>query len=191
MQMCSTHNADQIADALGRSQKAVLVKLAKLQIKSLPMRKWSASEDAVMRSMFIKGAHAADVAAVLERSVFAVRNRIGPLGLRRRKHTCDVGAEFLNKDGLIMRKVRNDGPREGRWRRADLIDWEAVHGPMPDGYVLMVINIHQPRTPDNLQLIKKENVWDTVTGRDMPPEVRELLRLRQQITKAFQKQSAA
>ncbi|MCS4292690.1 hypothetical protein M2375_000896 [Comamonas sp. BIGb0152] len=188
MQMRLTHNARQIAETFGRTEHAVLQKLGKLKVKSLPIRKWSESEEFVMRGMFFRGAHAADVAKVLGRTVMSVRNRLFSNGLTRRKHVCPVGTETLLKCGLKIRKISSTGPASDRWKRVDIIEWEEIHGPIPKEYTLMIINNYLPRTLQNLRLIRKDEIWEAITGSHLPPEVRELVQLKRRIEKEAKKQ---
>lgn len=47
-----------------------------------------------------------------------------------------VGTERRSKDGYLERKINDDLPLQARWRAVHLINWEALHGPLPEGYAL-------------------------------------------------------
>jgi hypothetical protein len=45
-----------------------------------------------------------------------------------------IGSERISKDGYLQRKINDDFPTQRRWRAVHLIEWEAVHGPVPAGH---------------------------------------------------------
>ena len=47
-----------------------------------------------------------------------------------------LGYERLTPEGYIQRKVNNDRPFNRRWKLVHRINWEAVNGPVPNGYAL-------------------------------------------------------
>lgn len=51
-----------------------------------------------------------------------------------------IGTERVTKDGYRQRKVNDDMPLQRRWRMVQLIEWEALHGPLPDGHVLKCLD---------------------------------------------------
>lgn len=195
----------QIGAELGRSEGAVQMLCKRLgmsrdQIRRNGGKQWSETEDEMLGQMVAARMVHREIAKSLGRSVASVNMRIFALKLTPGKnHTgtatgykAAIGSETLLIDkGLVMRKVANTGRQSHDWKRVDVIDWEAVHGPVPAGHVLLVINKHLPRTPDNLLLVKKEDAWKTIRGVDLPPEVRELMRMGMEIAKAMRRQNAA
>lgn len=51
-----------------------------------------------------------------------------------------IGTERLSKCGYLERKVNDALPLNRRWRAVHLINWEAVHGPIPKGHALKSID---------------------------------------------------
>jgi hypothetical protein len=51
-----------------------------------------------------------------------------------------IGTERMAKDGYLQRKIHNGLPMQSRWRFVHLINWEAVHGPVPAGYALKCLD---------------------------------------------------
>lgn len=71
----------------------------------------------------------------------AARNyfKTGHRGGRAAQVYQPVGAERV-MDGYLQRKVNDDMPFHRRWRAVQLINWEAVNGPVPKGYVLKCLD---------------------------------------------------
>ena len=51
-----------------------------------------------------------------------------------------IGTERTSKDGYLERKINDDLPLQARWRAVHLINWEALHGPLPEGYALKCLS---------------------------------------------------
>lgn len=187
------HRAQDIAVILSRplvSVKSRIYRMRLLKRKSRKMRHWCAEDDLTLRTLYAEGWALKDISLRLKRTVAALTPRLEVLGIRKRKTVYPIGYEFNDKDGLRWRKVDNQrGIRSVNWKRVDVIEWEAVNGPLPEGYTLMVINKYLPRTTTNVRLLKKEDVWATLTGDHLPPEARELVVLKRQIEREAKKQS--
>ena len=68
--------------------------------------------------------------------------------------TKPVGAERVNFAGHVEIKVQEDGTRAEMWRKKTVVLWEAAHGPIPDGYIVVCRNGDQRDVRlDNLELI--------------------------------------
>lgn len=50
-----------------------------------------------------------------------------------------IGTEKV-RDGYLFRKINDDLPLQRRWRMVQLINWEALHGPVPAGHVLKCLD---------------------------------------------------
>lgn len=50
-----------------------------------------------------------------------------------------IGTERV-RDGYLFRKVNDDMPLQRRWRMVQMINWEALHGPIPEGHVLKCLD---------------------------------------------------
>ncbi|WP_313082618.1 hypothetical protein [Pulveribacter sp.] len=93
-----------------------------------------------------------------------------------------IGSERMDR-GHLIRKVTNTGQPKKDWKRVEVIEWEAVHGPIPPGMELMVKDASKPRTMDNLGLFTKADHWARVAAKTPPPEVLELYQLRARIVR--------
>lgn len=51
-----------------------------------------------------------------------------------------IGTERISREGYRERKVNDDMPMYRRWRMVQLINWEAAHGPIPEGHVLKCLD---------------------------------------------------
>ena len=60
----------------------------------------------------------------------------GRRGGRAKDNYKPIGTERVAKGGYIQRKVNDDLPLQRRWRMVHVINWEARHGPIPEGHAL-------------------------------------------------------
>lgn len=51
-----------------------------------------------------------------------------------------IGTERITADGYRERKVNDDLPFKDRWKLVQRIEWEAVNGPVPEGYALKCLD---------------------------------------------------
>lgn len=93
-----------------------------------------------------------------------------------------IGTERLTDGGYLERKVRNDGPRAGRWRRVHILNWEAVHGPVPEDHCLKCLSDDKLNVdPDNWEAVPRGCIPRLIGGRwgqsyhEYEPEVRPVL----------------
>ncbi|MNT17344.1 hypothetical protein D3C72_1524880 [compost metagenome] len=190
--MYPDHEVKDIATALNRPFFATERRAADLHLRKRgPLRLWSDADDDVLRAQYGEGKRPAEIGLYMGRTAKSVCQRLERLGLRRQKDTRPIGYEYTDKkSGLTRRKIA-EAPhsRAANWRRVDVIEWEQVNGPVPDGYTLMITNTHLPRTTSNLRLIRKDELWGTITGNLLPPEARELVRLKRQIEREAKKLS--
>lgn len=185
----------EIAKKVGRSRSAVKTKLRDLGLLKYRMTRvqpWSAEDDEILRTAYAQGKKHADIGLLLNRTKDAVKTRVRNLGIQGppRLAPKPIGSEYFDREtGLLIRKVNDArGCRDDNWKRVDVIEWEDINGPLPEGYTLMIANTHLPRTPSNLRLVKKGEVFATLIGEHLPPEVRELLILTRQIEREAKKQ---
>lgn len=67
-----------------------------------------------------------------------------------------IGTERITVDGYIERKVNNDLPLQRRWKPVQLINWEAIKGPLPAGHVLKCLDGNRQNTdPANWEAIPR------------------------------------
>ena len=114
-----------------------------------------------------------------EKSWFRAGNRTG-----RANHVYKpIGTERVSKDGYLQRKLNDDLPFNQRWRAVHLIEWEARHGPIPEGHALKCRDGDRQNTdPDNWDLIPRAilpRLAGAQKGRmnydEAPPELRPAL----------------
>lgn len=186
--MYKSHHVHEIADALGRSFYSTERKARDLRLYKKP-RLWLPKEDQVIRAKYAEGWSTGQIGSLLSRPSRSVSKRLARLGIRRPKIVHPIGQERIDRDGIAWRKVSNTvGADLANWRRVDHIQWEEANGPIPDEYTLMVINKYLPRTPSNMRLMRKDELWEVATGNWLPPELRELAVLKRQIEREAQKQ---
>lgn len=51
-----------------------------------------------------------------------------------------IGTERISKDGYRERKLHDGVPMQSRWRAVHLIEWEALHGPLPADHCLKCLD---------------------------------------------------
>jgi len=90
-----------------------------------------------------------------------------------------IGAERLTKDGILQRKVNNDLPFMRRWKAVHAIVWEAAHGPIPHGHIVLFKDRDRTnRALENLELITwRENMLRN-TVHNLPKPLPQLVQLR-------------
>lgn len=67
-----------------------------------------------------------------------------------------IGTERLTRDGYIERKIHDGLPLQSRWRAVHLLNWEAINGPVPNGYCLKCLDGNKQNTdPDNWKCISR------------------------------------
>lgn len=201
--LSGTHTYKQIAEILGRAatatnKRAQAIGVSKNKDDGLYWRKrpWSPSDLETLHNLTKNDCRPIDIAAKMGRSLSAIYVAQFNQGLTtpgqrpgRRGYNAPIGFETINSHGIRVRKVSNTRNQHVDWKRVDVIEWESIHGPVPKGHCLMVVNKFLPRTLDNLILLKRNEVWKTMHGLNLPPEVQELIRLKAQISRALNQQN--
>lgn len=86
------------------------------------------------------------------RTQFKKGNRTG----RANENYKPIGSERMTRDGYIERKIHDGLPLQSRWRAVHLIEWEAVHGPLPKGHCLKCLDGDKRNTdPSNWTLLSR------------------------------------
>ncbi|TDS74379.1 hypothetical protein [Comamonas sp. JUb58] len=198
-----THTYRQISEILERKEtatrkRAKIIGLSNKPIKGTnePRKPWSQSDLEILNVMTKSDCRRSDIAAKLGRSLSAIYVAQIKHGLRTRSENrvgrgyhAALGAETVDSHGIRVRKVSNTGKQRIDWKRVDVIEWESMHGPIPDGHYLVAINKSLPRTLDNLLLIKRNEQWKIMNGWTLPPEVQEIIRLKAKISKVLNQQN--
>lgn len=183
--------ARKVAEMTGRALSAVHKKAQALGVKSHrremirmaegPHEVWTEAEEQKLKLNYaVKGVAA--TAHELGRSELAVRKKAYMLGIqsgwKSGRKPMEIGSERMNL-GRLERRVAMTGVRKVDWKRVAAINWEAEHGPIPDGYVLIV-----PRsTQDDMRthrLVPRAEVPILNAIANATPEWRELVKLKSQ-----------
>lgn len=89
-----------------------------------------------------------------------------------------VGAERISKDGYLERKVNDDLPLQRRWRAVHLVEWEAVHGPVPAGNALTFVNGDKRDIRlDNLALVSRADLMRRNSVHRLPAAIAQTIQL--------------
>lgn len=60
----------------------------------------------------------------------------GHRGGRAAERYQPIGTERISKDGYLERKIHDGMPLQSRWKEVHRIEWEELHGPVPEGHCL-------------------------------------------------------
>lgn len=76
-------------------------------------------------------------------------------GMANRKYK-PIGTERITRDGYVERKIHDGMPLQSRWRAVHLINWEARHGPLPEGHALKCLDGDKSNTdPSNWEAVPR------------------------------------
>lgn len=110
-----------------------------------------------------------------------------------RPHTwVPIGHERISKDGLLERKVTDDGPAKDHFRSVHSIIWEERHGPIPEGYFVRFKSDDKRNfDDDNLELVSRaENMRRNSYHTNYPPEIARLIQLRGALNRKINRRSS-
>ena len=119
----------------------------------------------------------------------ATRFKPGALSGAAAKHIQKIGAERINADGVLDRKVNATGHRETDWQSVHSLVWIAAHGPVPAGHVVvfkpgMKTTDADAITPDKLECLSRAELMQRNSYHNKyPPEVTKLVQLKGAITR--------
>lgn len=109
-----------------------------------------------------------------------------------RPHTwMPVGSHTINADGMLDRKVNDGpGPRHRCWSPVHRLVWEAAHGPVPVGHLVVFKAGRRTAqleliTLDALECITRAENMRRNSIRQHPPELVDLMRLRGTLKRAI------
>lgn len=89
-----------------------------------------------------------------------------------------IGDEEI-RDGYLYRKVSDTGVMHKRWRLVHVINWEAVHGPVPAGHLLHFLDGNRMNTAvENLELVSRRDWLKRHTIHNYPKEIFQVTQLR-------------
>ena len=194
-----TRTRYELSRITGRPVKAIATRMRRLGLTKqsrkvvFPPHSWTPEEDKALSSMYACSA-LDEIAHKLQIRPTAIYARAHRLGLSRSNSgsTVPIGTERIYRK-LRERKVAMTGVRSQDWKRVEVADWEALHGPVPLGYVL-VNALRAERCASNLTLTPIDDVPVIATLRGMSPQERMLLSLKAQFTiqlKKIERKNAA
>lgn len=110
-----------------------------------------------------------------------------------------VGSLRVTKDGLLQRKLTDDPtlPPARRWRAVHALVWEAAHGPIPRGHLVVFRPGCRTTDPgaitlDRLELItRSEHMRRNSVHTRYPADVVDLIRLRNALIRKLNRHTAA
>lgn len=114
----------------------------------------------------------------------------GKLSGRAAQNYVPVGTTAINNDGLLKKKWTDDPQLtpHRRWRPVHVMVWEAAHGPVPPGHIVVFkhpslrTTVEHEITLDKLECISRaENMLRNSYWENFPPELAQLYRIKGQL----------
>ncbi|HDR9756476.1 TPA: HNH endonuclease signature motif containing protein [Burkholderia cepacia] len=103
---------------------------------------------------------------------------------RRSYRVAPLGSERLNTNGYLVRKVSDTGTEATDSRPVHKLLWESVHGAVPAGQIVSFRDGNRENIAlDNLHLLTRAQIMHRNNLRNLPPELQEVIRLKQLITR--------
>ena len=188
-----------ISSALGRSERAISHMRMKLGLQKHKYSAWSAEDTIYLKNNY----HTAswqELIGTLCRTYYQIRDKARRLSLERplrkarekakirllARGLVPIGFERQHQ-GFLLRKVSSTGDRKKDWRRVDVIEWEQIHGPVPEGMTLFRVDRRKPRSPENLMLKSLKDHPLTSFTANCSPEMRTILGLKSNISQQMNK----
>lgn len=140
-------------------------------------RAWTSTEDEILKELYGQERSNA-IAQKLGRTAQAVRMRAFDLGLTMpgRGGRYPIGYERITR-GRPERKIADTGIRSKDWRRIDVLEWEAINGPVPADRILMK-KPRMQRTAENLELVSPADIPLLAVAHHATDELRQLLNMK-------------
>jgi hypothetical protein len=90
-----------------------------------------------------------------------------------------VGAERIDKDGYLVRKVSDTGIKRDDWKLVHVHVWEQMNGAVPKGFALVFKDGNRRNAGiENLELVSRMELMRRNTVHRLPKEIAELAQLR-------------
>lgn len=106
-----------------------------------------------------------------------------------RPHTWQPLGHEVVREGYLWRKMTDDGPPHKHYRPVHVMCWEAAHGPVQPGHIVVFrdkADRTQNITIDRLELISRaENMRRNSYHVNYPPEIRGAIALRARLTRVI------
>lgn len=98
------------------------------------------------------------------RTQFKKGSRMGPANEQYKP----IGTERVTRDGYIERKIHDRLPLQSRWRAVHLLNWEAMHGPIPLGHFLKCRDSNHTNTDPSNWILLPRSVQPFLNGHRGP-----------------------
>lgn len=188
----------ELAKALKRTVDSIAHKARELHLSKPPHKgKWSDQDLAYLKENYATKLNP-ELSKKLKRDIRSISNKAFSLGLHKnlqkeerenKRYTrqwCTIGSERLTTNGYLRRKVSDTGNFNRDWRKVHVIIWEETHGPVPDGFCLAFKDGNKQNVElQNLELISKKEMMKRNTINQYPEEVREVIKIANQLKQAI------
>ena len=106
-----------------------------------------------------------------------------------RPHTWQpIGTEVIREGGLLYRKVRDDGPTYKHFKAVHVLVWEAAHGPVPRGHVVVFrdrLPKHINITLDRLELVTRAELMRRNSYHNLPEDIRGAITMKARLSRVI------
>lgn len=171
--MYPTCDTSEVANMLGRTRRACMMKACELGIRKTRegKRTWTAHVQLPSTWGFGKDP--------------GRYNRGKPSPNRQ-----PIGSEFVSSKREIYIKVACTGKKNRDWRRKAHVVWERHHGTIPDGGVITFADGDSLNCePENLRISSKTDIMQHNSIHNLPPEIVQLYRAKGQIIRAINRRN--
>lgn len=126
----------------------------------------------------------ATIAAIFDRPaahIYAMAQRLGvKKSAEFQPHTRKpIGTEKVDSDGYLRRKLTDTGYPPKDWVAVHRINWEAAHGPIPKGHMVIFRDGDKTNVAvENLELISFREQMRRNTLHNYPKEIAQAIQLR-------------
>ena len=101
-----------------------------------------------------------------------------------------IGHERVSKDGILERKVTDEGPSTEHFRSVHSIVWERRHGSIPDGYIVRFKTSDKRNFDDgNLELVSRADNMRLNSYHRYGPEIAQLYQLKGALSRKMNRRS--
>lgn len=105
-----------------------------------------------------------------------------------RPHTWQpIGTEVI-RDGLLYRKITDDGPAKSHFKGVHVLVWESAHGPVPRGHAVVFrdrLPKHLNITLDRLELVTRAELMRRNSYHRLPPEIRGVITMKARLSRVI------
>lgn len=101
-----------------------------------------------------------------------------------RPHTWrPIGTERISKDGILQRKVTDDGPAHKHYRSVHRMLWEEANGPVPPGHAVVFRDGNKRRIElDNLELVTRAELLLRNSVHRYPEDLKQVIRAKTRLS---------